>query len=353
MKTRSTRTVSFLPLLCLSFCAVGPPLAAQTPLGLNLQLDAGQAQLTITGAVDTVCQVQWTDNFSATSRWFHLEHAVLASSPVLVTDSTASVATNRYYRAVWTPNTNFVWIWPGTFTMGSPSNEAGRSTIEGPQGAVTISQGFWMGKYLVTQGDYLAVVGINPSYFNGDRSGPPWFDQDYGTDLTLPVEQVSWHDATNYCAALTAQERVAGRLPANSAYRLPTEAEWEYACRAGTTTRFYYGDDPGYTNLNNYAWFVDNSNDATQPVGQLLPNGWGLYDTSGNVWEWCRDWYDLYSGGSLTDPQGPATGTNRVVRGGAYYQGAQYCRSARRFRSTPDFTYSGFGFRVVLAFGQP
>jgi len=353
MKSHCPRTVSCLSLLCLSFCVVGSPLAAQTPLGLSLQMDAGQAQLAITGAVDTVCQVQWTDTLSATSRWFHLEHSLLASSPTLVTDPTASVATNRYYRAVWTPNTNFVWISPGSFTMGSPSNEVGRSTIEGPQVAVTISQGFWMGKYLVTQGDYLAVVGNNPSYFNGDRSGPPWYDQDYGTDLTLPVEQVSWMDATHYCAALTAQERAAGRIFTNYVYRLPTEAEWEYACRAGTTTRFHYGDDPGYTNLNHYAWFADNSNDATQPVGQLLPNGWGLYDTAGNVWEWCQDWYDLYAGGSLTDPQGPATGTNRVVRGGAYYQGAQYCRSARRFRSIPDFTYSGFGFRVVLAFGQP
>jgi formylglycine-generating enzyme required for sulfatase activity len=338
--------------LCLSFCAVGLPLAAQTPLGLNLQLDAGQAQLTITGAVDTVCQIQWTDNFSATSRWFHLEHAVLASSPVLVTDSTASVATNRYYRAVWTPNTNFVWISPGTFTMGSPSNEAGRSIIEGPQAAVTISQGFWMGKCELTQEDYLAVVGSNPSYFNGDRSGPPDNDQDYGIDLTRPVEQVSWHDATNYCARLTELERIAGRIPTNYVYRLPTEAEWEYACRAGTTTRFYYGDDPGYTNLTNYAWYFDNS-DMTHSVGQLLPNAWGLYDMAGNVWEWCQDWYDAYPDGSRTDPQGAVTGTSRLWRGGGWFRIAQYCRSARRFNNLPTYTYDGLGFRVVLAFGQP
>jgi formylglycine-generating enzyme required for sulfatase activity len=325
---------------------------------LNLQLDAGQVQLTVTGAVDTACQVQWTDSLSATSGWFHLEHAVLASPPVPISDATASVATNRYYRAVWTPNTNFVWISPGTFTMGSPSNEVDRSTIEGPQMMVTISRGYWMGKYWMgkcelTQEDYLAVVGENPSYFNGDRSGPPDNDQDYGIDLTRPVEQVSWHDATNYCARLTAQERIAGRIPTNSVYRLPTEAEWEYACRAGAATRFHYGDDPGYTNLTNYAWYFDNSDLMTQPVGQLLPNAWGLYDMAGNVWEWCRDWYGAYPGGTLTDPTGAVTGTKRVWRGASWFYIARHCRAARRFNDLPANTYSGLGFRVVLAFGQP
>ena len=239
--------------------------------------------------------------------------------------------------------------------MGSPTNEVDRSSIEGPQTVVTISRGFWMGKYLVTQGDYLSVMGSNPSYFNGDRSGPPWNDQDYGTDLTLPVEQVSWIDATNYCALLTAQERAAGRIPTICVYRLPTEAEWEYACRAGTTTRFYYGDDPGYTNLNKYAWYADNSGNVTHPVGQLLPNPWGLYDMAGNVWEWCQDWYSgsSYPGGSVTDPQGPVTGTFRVWRGGSWFYIAKYCRSARRFNNGPAYTYAGLGFRVVLALGQP
>jgi formylglycine-generating enzyme required for sulfatase activity len=218
---------------------------------------------------------------------------------------------------------------------------------------VAISRGFWIGNCEVTQGEYLAVAGNNPSYFNGDRSGPPWNDQDYGIDLTLPVELVSWYDATNYCALLTAQERAAGRLPTNYVYRLPTEAEWEYACRAGTTTRFYYGDDPGYTELTNYAWFADNSGDVTWPVGRLLPNAWGLHDMAGNVWEWCRDWYGPYPGGSLTDPTGPATGTYRVWRGADWSRAARNCRSARRFNHLPDFTYSGLGFRVVLAFDPP
>ena len=163
---------------------------------------------------------------------------------------------------------------------------------------------------------------------------------------------MSWSDATNYCALRTAQERAAGRIPANCVYRLPTEAEWEYACRAGTTTRFYYGDDPGYADLTNYAWYLDNSDGTTHPVGQKLPNPWGLYDMAGNVWEWCRDWYDLYPGGSVTDPQGPGTGSKRLIRGGSWLRPGLESRSANRVRffDVPD---GSIGFRVVLAVAQP
>jgi formylglycine-generating enzyme required for sulfatase activity len=237
--------------------------------------------------------------------------------------------------------------------MGSPTNEVDRNPNEGPQTVVTITRGFWMAKYEVTQGDYLAVVGNNPSYFNGDRSGSPWFDQNFGTNLNLPVEQVSWDDSTNYCARLTAQERAAGRISTNFTYRLPTEAEWEYACRAGTTTRFYYGDDPGYTNLASYAWYGANSHNLSQPVGQLLPNAWGLYDMAGNVWEWCQDSYGVYAGGSLTDPLGPSSGTFRVWRGGSWSYSGQYCRSARRMNHLPTFTYDSLGFRAVLVARPP
>jgi formylglycine-generating enzyme required for sulfatase activity len=339
MKMRSSSLVAFLSLLCLAAWGPKPQATAQTPLGLSIQMNAGEAQLIVTGAVKSACQIQWTDNLSITSRWLHLDHYVLTAPPALLTDSTSSSANNRYYRAVWTPNTNLVWIPPGTFTMGSPANEVDRSAIEGPQMSVTISRGFWMRKYLVTQEDYLSVVGSNPSYFTGYQD--------------LPVESLSWHDATNYCAELTQQEQAAGRVPAGWVYRLPTEAEWEYACRAGTTTRFYYGDDLGYTNLTNYGWFADNSDSVTQPVGLLLPNAWGLYDMAGNVWEWCRDWYGSYPGGSLIDPQGPVAGTYRVMRGGSCYNVGRYLRSARRLNNLPTYTYSGLGLRVVLAFGQP
>ena len=351
MKTKFSELVPFLCLLSAAVGIVAPRVAAQTPLGLGIEMNAGQAQISVTGASDAVCQIQWTDSLSATSRWFHLDHSSVATSPFI--DPTSTPESGRYYRAVWTPNTGMVWIPPGTFMLGSPTNEQDRSSTEGPQTLVTISRGFWMGKCEITQGEYVAVMGNNPSYFNGDRSGPPDNDQDYGTDLTRPVETVSWNDATSYCALLTTQERTAGRLPTNYVCRLPTEAEWEYACRAGTTTRFYYGDDPNYTELVNYAWFTDNSGDVAQPVGELLPNAWGLHDMAGNVWEWCRDWYGPYLGGSAIDPRGPATGTFRVWRGAGWFYAARHCRSARRFNHSPTYTYSGLGFRVVLASDLP
>ncbi|MCL5099078.1 MAG: formylglycine-generating enzyme family protein, partial [Candidatus Omnitrophica bacterium] len=152
------------------------------------------------------------------------------------------------------------------------------------------------------------------------------------------------------CTKLTDQERTAGRLPAGYVYRLPTEAEWEYATRAGTTTRFYYGDDPGYASLSLYAWYSEDSGSATHPVGTKLPNAWGLFDMHGNVWEWCSDWYsEYYSPSSVTDPKGPATGTLRVVRGGgALADFGSGCRSAVRDGTSPSSQLSDLGFRVVL-----
>jgi len=230
--------------------------------------------------------------------------------------------------------------------MGSPTNEVGRYDTEGPQTTVTLSRGFWMGKYEVTQGEYLAVVGKNPSYFSTNNG--------FAEDLSRPVERVNWQDATNYCALLTAQERLAGRLPAGAAYRLPTEAEWEYASRAGSTTRFSYGDDPDYTELTHYAWYTANSGGTTHAVGGKLPNRWGLYDMSGNVWEWCSDWYGNYPGGSVTDPQGSGSGSYRVFRGGGWYDyGGRLCRSAYRYSLYPSIRSYSLGFRVVLAPGQP
>jgi formylglycine-generating enzyme required for sulfatase activity len=339
MQTQFLKLVRFLSVLCLGVWTAASQACAQTPIGLKIEINAGHAQLTVMSAVGTVCQIQWTDNLSSTSRWFHLSHCVLSNSPAFLTDSNIASATARYYRAVWTPSTNLVWIPPGTFTMGSPTNEVDRYLDEEPQTAVTLSRGFWMEKYLVTQADYLSVVGSNPSFFQGDT--------------TRPVEQVSWNDATGYCALLTAQEQAVGRIPTNSVYRLPTEAEWEYACRAGTTTRFYYGDDLGYTNLVSYAWYLENNGNSTRPVGQKLPNAWGLYDMAGNVFEWCQDWYDLYPGGSVTDPQGPGSGFFRVNRGGCWYADAKDCRSALRGYFSPTDSNLIQGFRVLLAPGQP
>ena len=137
---------------------------------------------------------------------------------------------------------------------------------------------------------------------------------------------------------------------------MPTEAEWEYACRAWTSTRFSYGDDPGYTNLTDYAWYGDNSGEQTHPVGQKSPNPGGLYDMHGNVWEMCQDWYEPYPGGIAVDPQGPATGSHRVIRGGLgmlFFYRARDCRSACRYGLSPDNGFNHFGFRVLLAPGQP
>jgi formylglycine-generating enzyme required for sulfatase activity/arylsulfatase A-like enzyme len=242
---------------------------------------------------------------------------------------------------------NMVFIPPGKFLMGSPANEADRYPDEGPQTTVTIGHGFWMGKYEVTQEEYLAVTGSNPSHFTGD--------------LKRPVDSVTWEDATNYCAKLTERERAAGRIAANAVYRLPSEAEWEYACRAGTTTRFSYGDDPDYTKLTDYAWYRENAGFTTHPVAQKLPNPWGLYDMYGNVWEWCQDWYGAYPGGTAVDPQGPAVGGSgggkpkRTIRGGDYFNPTQHCRSALRgFDFAPKHPWPpDFGFRVVLVSDSP
>jgi formylglycine-generating enzyme required for sulfatase activity len=239
---------------------------------------------------------------------------------------------------------DMVWIRSGTFTMGSPSNEKDRYEgsggwaghgEEGPQTKVTISRGFGMSKYKVTQAQYKAVMGTNPSRTHkGDN---------------YPVEYVSWHEAAAYCAKLTEKEKAAGGLPRGYEYRLPTEAEWEYACRAGTTTRFSYGDDLDYSQLGEYAWYIPDSSNTTHPVGEKKPNGWGLYGMHGHVWEWCQDWYGNYPGGSVTDPQGPATGSYRMRRGGCFDVGADDCRSARRTYTEPGNRGGDVGFRPVLA----
>jgi formylglycine-generating enzyme required for sulfatase activity len=239
-----------------------------------------------------------------------------------------------------TPVLGMVWIKRGTFIMGSPVSDPAGNSDERPQTVVTLTNGFWMGAHEVTQAEYQAVTGSNPSGFPGDTN--------------RPVETVSWDSAVAYCTALTTIERTAGRIPAGWGYRLPTEAEWEYCSRAGArTTRFGYGDDLAGTALTNYAWYSSNFTGTTHPVEQKLANPWGLMDMHGNVWEWCQDFYGAYPGGSVTDPQGPGTGSNRVFRGGALNLNAEDCRSARRNLITPEFAYLSIGFRVVLSPGQP
>jgi formylglycine-generating enzyme required for sulfatase activity len=217
-----------------------------------------------------------------------------------------------------------VLIRPGKFMMGSPDSEKGRGVHEGPQHEVTISKPFYMGVTEVTQEQYEAIMGKNPSGWKG---------------ATNPVENVSWDDVAQFCKKLSEKTR--------QAVRLPTEAEWEYACRAGTQTAFSFGDDPSA--LGDYAWWDGNSGKTTHPVGQKKPNAWGLYDMHGNVCEWCADWYGDYPNGAVQDPQGPASGTYRVLRGGCLLTTPSVDRSALRVLDPPSERSGIYGFRVVVS----
>ncbi len=259
---------------------------------------------------------------------------------VSFTDGTARLSPRRFYQAQpLIPATNLVFISPNAFTMGSPTNDLDHASNEVPQTTVTLTRGFWIGQFEVTQGEYLSVMNTNPSAFPGD--------------LSRPVSSVSWFDATNYCWKLTQRELAAGRIPSASQYRLPTEAEWECAARAGTTTRFSYGDDPGYARATNYMWHLSDANLTVHPVGQKLPNPWGLYDVHGNVWEWCQDWYGDLPGGAVTDPTGPTSNPigNKVIRGGAYDYPDSSCRSASRLLAFQSHIDTDLGFRIVLVIG--
>ena len=218
-------------------------------------------------------------------------------------------------------------IKPGKFTMGSEQcgDDAKPHHVE-------LARHFSIGATQVTQAQYESIMGENPSRFKG---------------ADLPVENVSWNEAAKFCERLTAKEREAGRLPEDKEYRLPTEAEWEYCCRAESTTEFCFSDDEKM--LGEYAWFGENSEGKTHPVGKKMPNAWGLYDMHGNVWEWCQDWYaEQYPAEEQTDPVGPPKGDKKVLRGGSWDSVAQYCRSACRIRGHPVSRYYLIGFRVVV-----
>ena len=356
MKTRFSALLGFASSLVLAACFGLPRAGAQTPAELKLQIYAG---LTITGQAGTVYSIEYLSDLAqsnAPAAWHCLEFLQLPASSYLWADKSSPSTKKRFYRSVlFAAPTNMVFIPPGSFRMGSPPDELDRDRWENPVTRVTISQGFWIGKYEVTQGEYETVIGSNPSWFNGDRT-PEW-GQNYGVDLNRPIEYVSWFEANDYCARLTERDRSAGRIAANVVYRLPTEAEWEYACRAWTATRFSHGDDPSYTNLRNFAWYPENSGGMTHPVGRKLPNPWGLYDMHGNVYEWCLDWFGDYLGGTALDPQGPDSGNLRVFRGGGCgdIDDGRYCRSADRMG---DGGYKGvrngqIGFRIVLAPNRP
>ncbi|MFH1737697.1 MAG: formylglycine-generating enzyme family protein, partial [bacterium] len=215
----------------------------------------------------------------------------------------------------------FVRIPAGDFLMGSPNDEKGRDADEGPVHKVTLSKPFYLGIHEVTQDQWAAVMNKTPSEFQprGDN----------------PVEKVCWDDCEWFIAAIN-------KLGLGQ-FRLPTEAEWEYACRAGTNTRFYWGDDPDEKQADDYAWYEQ---DSTSPVGRKKPNAWGLYDMGGNVWEWCSDWFGDYPGEAQRDPQGPCEGEARVSRGGGWRYQVQYCRSADRYYALPNVWSYLIGLRL-------
>ena len=197
---------------------------------------------------------------------------------------------------------------------------------------VTLTRGFWMGTHEVTQREFESVMGSNPSFFKGEN---------------LPVDKVSFEQAVAFCKALTTGDRKAGRIAANMIYRLPTEAEWEYACLAGATTAFSFGDSEAESDA--HAWSAENADDKTNPVGQKKPNGKGLYDMHGNVWEWVVDWFAAHpKAEQLVDPTGPTEGKHRVFKGGGWYHEAKYARSTSRFMMEPGMSINFVGFRVAL-----
>jgi formylglycine-generating enzyme required for sulfatase activity len=246
-----------------------------------------------------------------------------------------------------------VLIPAGKFTMGSPAKEEDRSNDEGPQHEVEITRPFYLGIYPVTQGQWKQVMGNNPSWFSANGKGK---GEVVGLDTSdFPVETVSWNDAVAFCKKVSElpEEKRAGRV-----YRLPTEAEWEYSCRGGAKSYqvFSFGNSLSSTQANFNGNFPYGGAakgpylGRTCKVGSYKPNGFGLFDMHGNIWQWCADWYDAkyYSNSPRQDPRGPAEGSLRVVRGGCWGSGGRSCRSAYRVRGVPGGRSGDLGVRLAL-----
>ncbi len=249
------------------------------------------------------------------------------SQPVVAT--VVAPAIQQLVKLVTLPRTitnslgmTLVLIQPGEFRMGSDAKDA--YVDEKPVHTVRLTQAFYLGQHEVTQAQWQAVIGKNPSQFQGDAN--------------RPVEKVSWDEVQEFLRRLNARE-------GTTTYRLPTEAEWEYAARAGSTTAYSYGDD--LSQLRDYAWYGENAGNTTHPVGQLKSNTWGLYDMHGNVWEWVQDWYGPYTADAAVDPVGSATGASRVIRGGGWNGGTGACRTAYRCYADPGFRFGDLGFRLL------
>ena len=296
---------------------------AVTPAG---SVGAANVQVTTPGGTATISGAFTYGNAPPPPAWC----TVLEQSPnaTVVPDATlraAITATNLPWRVRDTgTGIEMVLIPPGTYTMGCSASNAFGCNSDETQHQVTLTNAFYLSRTEVTQAQWVAKMGSNPSYFTGDTS--------------RPVERVSWNDIQPFCI--------------NNGLRLPTEAEWEYAYRAGTTTAFH--GMPGYLNgtnddnqLGTIAWLNSNSGSQTRPVAGKAANGFGLYDMSGNVWEWCQDWYGTYASGAQTNPTGPGSGSDRVLHGGSWFNYSYPCRASFRDSGSPDDCGPNFGFRVA------
>ena len=312
--------------------------------------------LTLSGTAEgKFLTYQWNRNGKpiegATSRNLHIsnlkaqKHNGLYSLTVgndfgSVTSESLSLDVNvtRLYHSVPSAcNMEMIWVEPGTFIMGQPGFETSHQ--------VTLSHGYYLGKFEVTQAQYRTVMKDNTLGLNPKPSR-------WANNENRPVERVSWEDVQVFLSRLNQMEQDAGRLPNGWKYCLPTEAQWEYACRAGTTTLYSWGNDINSSHAN-YNWDGNETTKETVDVGQYTPNSWGFFDMHGNVWEWVNDWYAIYSSAKKNDPVGPASGSIRIRRGGSWDNDGQNLRSAKRGSSSPSIRNDNMGFRIGFHKIQP
>ncbi len=289
--------------------------------GLNGMDSKFAPKLTVLGPPESVATVQWAADLSGP--WMTWSNVIVGTEGTVLVDLSPG-AVQRFYQAIPKGPEGFVWIRPGTFIMGTPISEVGRSPDQ-VQHSVTLTEGFWLSDHETTQAEYEKIMGGQNWYYQGAER---------------PADNVTWDNAVAYCKKLTDQDRNAGKITLQQAYRIPTEAEWEYAARAGRSNL-------SLIELNAIAWFNGNQSTGTHSVKTKKPNGWGIYDMLGNMHEWCSDWIDVLTSEPQTDPFGPLSGINKVARGSVFSLPAiPYMSLGYRYGMDPKL---GIGFRPALS----